>query len=136
MIHATAGNLEFMFPTGSRIICPKHCRHDSDWDFFGYGLGFHPWSAIEKFEHLGWREDDRFTTNREKYGNDGDFTLFGYEDLNMHLIVFFAYAKFEKFLAATEFCRSIEGPTDRDGRVKVLKKFLGQASKFDENIPF
>lgn len=135
LLWLTDSRLEFLFPTGSRIICPKHCRHDSDWDFFGYATGTSEHAAIT-FERIGWREDDRFSESREKYGNDGDFTLFGCEDLNMHLILFFAFGRFQAFMDATNFCRSIEGPTDRPSRVKVFKRFLKNVDKFDEDIPF
>lgn len=134
LLYPTDSRLEFLFPTGSRIICPNHCRQDSDWDFFGYATG-HSEDYPDKLA-FGWQEDDRFSESREKYGSDGDFTLYTNEELNMHLILFFAFGRFQAFMDATNFCRSIEGPVDRPSRVKVFQRFLKNVDKFDEDIPF
>ena len=89
-------------PTGSRIICPDHCREESDWDLML--LDWHPFSGTpieELFPDL-----DK-STGARRVGN-------------VNILLLFPDC-FRAWIFATELCSNHPKGIERDFRVFVFK---------------
>ena len=92
-------------PTGSRVICPEHCREDSDWDLML--LDVEPFKGeplMSLFRDLDW------STGTCRIGCVN--------------IVLLTAACFKAWLVATELCSNHPKGIERDFRVFVFKECM------------
>lgn len=94
-------------PTGSRYICPDHCREDSDWDLMIYSFGDTP-DVESLFPDLEIEPD-----------GSNDSCLY-YKNCNL---IFLPIDQMDAWIQATHFCKDSPNCISRANRIKVFKSF-------------
>lgn len=104
-------------PSGSRWICPANAKDHSDWDVF--------FVASEEFAKT--LEADKWGRKAPPEIGSGGVDVDGACLYNGSLNAILFYPshidKYNRFKAATNFCKSIGGPTSKDERVEVFEAF-------------
>lgn len=116
-IEETLGTL---YASGSRLICPASVHAESDWDVYGLD---------ESADCILDLKYDGYTTleNRDPQYGDKAFSL---RKGDLNVILFLDRDQFEMFHEATCFCAALGGPSTRDGRIEIFKRFRNEG--FDE----
>ncbi len=120
-----AGNL--LHPTGSRLICPEQAKSISDWDVY---------ILAEKERAEEWLKAGQFTSPVPESGSYRKSASFRRRFMcggELNLIVFFDATQYQRFHDATVFCADLKGPTDRDKRIELFKKFLDGAAPMPDS---
>jgi hypothetical protein len=115
-------------PSGSRWICPMAAAKDADWDLF--------FVADDKYIEalLGRGFVRRRPTEPQSYPqieDENDGACLYQDGLNLVVIKREFVAKYDAFKAATDFCKTLGGPSTRESRVEIFEAFKTTATLHD-----
>lgn len=104
-------------PSGSRWICPNSAKDYSDWDVFFVGSEAFASTIVSE----GWTRKAPPEIGSGGVDVDGACLYNG----TLNAIMFYPshIQKYNRFKAATDFCKSIGGPTGKIERVEVFEAF-------------
>jgi hypothetical protein len=116
-VQALRSNGWIVLPTGSRIICPDHCRDDSDWDLILLCGGAQGTDLEMIFPQLVIEREDEIA---ERY-KTRNFKLDMPNGQQVNLIELIPW-EFQAWKAATELCTGMPQAARKEVRVHVFRE--------------